>query len=231
MLEAEMCFVDDMSEIMDVVENMLRAAATDLLSSSIGEELLRLKSSPHPDEDTSIAISSETLKDRWHGLAAPSWPRITYRDAITHLQQAQGVIFQFPPTLLSGLQAEHERYLATTVGKGTPVFVTHYPVEQKPFYMSKEGETAACFDLLVPDLCELVGGSMRVHTFAELDSAMRAKGVMGKDLEWYTDLRKYGSVSHGGFGLGFDRLVAYLSGMGNLKDVVGFPRWVGRGDC
>jgi asparaginyl-tRNA synthetase len=235
MLEAEMSFVKDMSEIMDLVENMLRAAASDLLSSRAGDELLRLRSSPqHPVEvESSQSVDAETLKSRWAALAAGSFRRMTYHAAISHLQNAvssQGVQFQFPPTIDEGLQSEHERYLASSFG---PVFVTDYPAVQKPFYMSPsaDGQTSACFDLLVPDLCELVGGSMRIHDPEALKMAMREKGVEGKDLEWYADLRKYGSVPHGGFGLGFDRLVCYLSGVGNLRDVVGFPRWVGRGDC
>lgn len=243
MLEAEVAFVEEMGEVMDVVESMMRSAARELLRSRVGGEILKLRASPPlPDEveANSMAVDAETLKGRWEGLAAESWPRITYHQAISHLQTAvseHGVEFQFTPTIAEGLQAEHERYIATSLGKRSPVFVTHYPADQKPFYMSpsahssgKEG-TVECFDLLVPDYCELVGGSMRIHDPVELEQAMKKKGVQGKELEWYADLRRYGSVRHGGFGVGFDRLVGYLGGVGNLRDVVGFPRWVGRGDC
>lgn len=92
-------------------------------------------------------------------------------------------------------------------------------------------DTVACFDLLVPDLCELVGGSLREHRSDRLLETMRAKSVAGSNLDWYRDLRKFGSVPHGGFGLGFDRLLCYLSGVSNLRDVVAFPRWPGRADC
>ena len=130
---------------------------------------------------------------------------------------------------------EHERYLASLY-QGKPVFVTEYPRAQKPFYMlpsASDGsdDTVACFDLLVPDLCELVGGSLREHRSDGLLEAMQAKGVAGNNLDWYRDLRNYGSVPHGGFGLGFDRLLCYLSGVSNLRDVVAFPRWPGRADC
>lgn len=100
-----------------------------------------------------------------------------------------------------------------------------------PSTLDGSGDTVACFDLLVPELCELVGGSLREHRSQELQEAMRAKGVAGNNLGWYQDLRKYGSVPHGGFGLGFDRLLCYLSGVPNLRDVVAFPRWPGRADC
>jgi asparaginyl-tRNA synthetase len=153
---------------------------------------------------------------------------------------SKSATFEFAPTVEGGFQAEHERYLAESVGKGKPVFVTDYPMGQKPFYMPPStttantkgrADTAACFDLLVPDLCELVGGSMREHRSQELLDAMHAKGVVGNNLDWYQDLRKYGSAPHGGFGLGFDRLLCYLGGVSSVRDVVAFPRWHGRCDC
>lgn len=234
MLEAEQCFVDDATQIMDLIENMLRYVATDNLGSKFYQELLQSRGTAAPEEgDTHV--DSKTLDERWKGLRASYWPRITYDSAIQLLKTAQEegeVTFEFPPSHEGGLAAEHERYIASAVGSGSPVFVTDYPAEQKPFYMAPSAsgsETVACFDLLVPDLCELVGGSMREHRSKELLDTMNAKGVAG--LEWYQDLRKYGSVPHGGFGLGFDRLLCYLSGVANLRDVVAFPRWYGRCDC
>lgn len=234
MLEAEQCFVDDANQIMDLIENMLRFVATDTLDSKLYKELLQARGTASP-EDSDSHVDSATLDQRWKGLRASYWPRITYESAIqllTTAQQEEDVKFEFPPSYEEGLAAEHERYIASTVGKGSPVFVTDYPAGQKPFYMSPSAsgsETVACFDLLVPDLCELVGGSMREHRSKELVDTMNAKGVAG--LEWYQDLRKYGSVPHGGFGLGFDRLLCYLSGVANLRDIVAFPRWYGRCDC
>ncbi|KAK4540895.1 hypothetical protein LTR36_008837 [Oleoguttula mirabilis] len=245
MLEAELCFTEDIEDVMSVVENMLRAVAQALGASPLGAQLLRLRDIPSKDaEEGEKSASAVTLKQRWAGMATGDWPRITYRDSIDLLQQAVSdgkATFAFRPSYEAGLQAEHERYIAATVGEGwRPVFVTDYPSVQKPFYMppslstanSKGAEdTVACFDLLVPELCELAGGSMREHRSAQLLQALTAKGVDGSSLEWYQDLRKYGSVPHGGFGLGFDRLLCYLSGISNVRDVVAFPRWHGRCDC
>lgn len=240
MLEAEMCFTDDLNSVMDLVENMLRSAVSNVRNTTVYTELLQT----HQDfAKPTDATASSTLQARWDGLAAPEWPRITYQEVIKELQAAR----QHEPENLTfhlryedGLQAEHERWIARVVGKGKPVFVTDYPRVQKPFYMppstssqNSKGndDTVTCFDLLVPDICELAGGSLREHRSAELKNTMQEKGVMGNNLEWYQDLRKYGSVPHGGFGLGFDRLMCYLGGVGNLRDVVAFPRWYGRADC
>ncbi|KAK6442888.1 asparaginyl-tRNA synthetase [Oleoguttula sp. CCFEE 5521] len=228
MLEAEQCFIEDPDRMMNVVENMLRAVATDLSASAVYRELQASKEAHHADEIDN-AIDSATLRQRWEGLKAASWPRVTYDEAMKVLEEAH-----IPLSYDDGLAAEHERYLASHLGKGSPVFITHYPAVQKPFYMSRSPDDpskAECFDLLVPDLCELAGGSMREHNTAALRKVMEAKGVKEGGLEWYMDLRKYGSVKHGGFGLGFDRLICYLSGVGNLRDVVAFPRWVGRCEC
>lgn len=242
MLEAEMCFTRNLDEVMNVVENMLRSAVRDLQSSTVFGELLRSKHAAakeaHSENNPSF-VTAEFVEHRWSGLLAPSWPRITYAEATRLLQEAHSKVdegFNFPPSYEEGLQAEHERYIAFIVGQGSPVFVTDYPAKQKPFYMSPsspgtDSETVACFDLLVPDLCELAGGSLREHRAAGLLEAMKAKGVAGNNLGWYQDLRRYGSVPHGGFGLGFDRLLCYLAGVPNVRDVVGFPRWVGRCDC
>jgi asparaginyl-tRNA synthetase len=245
MLEAEVCFVDDLEGIISLVEDMLSAVTRSLLHEPIFNELLQSKR----DEPNQIAgdnmkfVNADTLRERWEAMAARDWPRITYAKAIKILKAAHSnsdINFSVSPSYSGGLQAEHERYIASTVGQGKPVFVTDYPRSQKPFYMpaststvnSKGSETtAACFDLLVPDLCELVGGSLRESRSKELAEAMQEKGLVGRNLEWYQDLRKYGSVPHGGFGLGFDRLLCYLAGVPNVRDVIAFPRWYGRCDC
>ncbi|KAM3422136.1 hypothetical protein BST61_g2507 [Cercospora zeina] len=243
MLEAEVCFANDMTQIMDLVEAMLRTVAGYLVASRVGQELLELRQSTDDELEKDDTVRAEVLRQRWHGMASQDWPRITYREAVERLQNGvtnNEAAFEFKPTLEDGLQAEHERWLATSVGKGSPIFVTDYPVAQKPFYMSPSTSTAnsrgtsdtvACFDLLVPDLCELAGGSMREYRSQKLLDAMKSKGVAGNNMEWYQDLRRYGSVPHGGFGVGFDRLLCYLSGVGNIRDIVAFPRWYGRCDC
>jgi asparaginyl-tRNA synthetase len=252
MLEAELAFVADVSEVMDVVEGMLRFVADGLMSSHIGKELLAAQTRDVGDGAT---VAHSTLARRWQGLIDGPWPRITYADAIQHLQDAVSggkAHFEFDPDHQDGLQTEHERFLAESVGQGGPVFVTDYPRNIKPFYMSPSAHTTgdpqatptvACFDLLVPEICELVGGSMREHRLPELMESMEEHGlqrVLSSDaepqasdgsLQWYLDLRRYGSVPHGGFGLGFDRLLCYLSGVSNIRDVVSFPRWHKRCDC
>lgn len=251
MLEAELAFVDDLQVVMNVVEDLLRAVATELQSSVVGQELLEIRARDHSTDAASV--SQSTLAQRWQGLIDGPWPRITYEAAIQHLRDAvaQGKAeFEFAPGHEDGLQTEHERYLAVSLGRGGPVFVTDYPRNIKPFYMAPstkpnvEGQTpstVACFDLLVPELCELVGGSMREHRLPELLKSMEEHGLQGMagtdveasegSLQWYVDLRRYGSVPHGGFGLGFDRLLCYLSGVSNIRDIVSFPRWHKRCDC
>ena len=255
MLEAEAAFESDMDRVMDVVEDMLRSTATILAETKTVKELLQLtrkkaqEAESNNDDAHEAAVTSGVLEQRWKGLEQANWPRITYDKAIEalHLAVAQNrTEFEHPVSYSTGLQAEHERYLATTIGQGSPIFVTHYPRQQKPFYMTPSitsgKETVECFDLLVPDLCELAGGSMREHRSKELVEAMRTHGLLKDNgeqtahsdignMQWYIDLRKYGSVPHGGFGLGFDRLISYLTGVPNIRDVVAFPRWYGRCDA
>jgi len=252
MLEAELAFVDHMSDVMDVVERMLRAVASGLESSHVGRELLDVRAREHQEDGATM--SQATLAQRWRGLVAGPWPRITYNDAIQQLKHAVAqnrAQFEFAPEYHQGLQTEHERFIAESIGRGGPIFVTDYPRSIKPFYMapstgnSTEVPTVACFDLLVPDVCELVGGSIREHRLPELIRSMKDHGLrvpissdpgfdssaLEGSLQWYVDLRRYGSVPHGGFGLGFDRLLCYLSGVSNVRDVVSFPRWYKRCDC
>jgi asparaginyl-tRNA synthetase len=251
MLEAEMTFVDDLDSVMETTENMLRHLATELVGTRVVQEMLS-----RPDEPEAV----ELLQKRWDGLVAPSWPRITYTEAINILTKAP-IQFHTKPIWGAGLQAEHERFIADQVGGGKPVFVTRYPRDIKAFYMKElrkdlgeQGPTVECFDLLVPDLCEIAGGSMREHDTKALIKAMQIRGLStppldnsevadhaarydpdddssGGNLDWYVDLRRWGCPPHGGFGLGFDRLLCYLSGVHTIRDVVAFPRWFGRCDC
>jgi asparaginyl-tRNA synthetase len=258
MLEAEQSFIDDLSVVMDLLEGMLRHLATDLYEKGLTREILSGSKHHSPD-----LTPRDEVRERWNGLMAGDWPRITFSDAIDLLRSTQKR-FQHPVSWKEGLHAEHEKYLATAVGKGKPVFVTHYPRAMKAFYMRRtpdadpsdemqpDRSTVECFDLLVPEFCEIAGGSMREHRLKPLLNAMRLKGMApsesqdsGTDaaegsamstrsaasLDWYLDLRRWGSPPHGGFGLGFDRLLAYLSGVQSIRDIVTFPRWYGRCDC
>jgi asparaginyl-tRNA synthetase len=265
MLEAEATFVDDLAPIMDIVEQLLRSIARHVMDSQVGEELLSARSS-QDEPKGSPDISCDELRTRWNGLIHSPWPRITYSEAIDALQHAvstERVVFDFSPRFGIGLQAEHEKYLARAVGQGSPVFVTDYPRDVKAFYMApsksssstqESSTTVACFDLLVPEICEIVGGSLREYRLPQLLESMQRHGllkpgyfqdvthtkemassllsdIVPSNLSWYVDLRRFGSVPHGGFGLGFDRFLCYLSGVSNIRDMVAFPRWYGRCDC
>lgn len=265
MLEAEATFVDDLAPIMDIVEQLLRSIARHLMDSQVGEELLSARSS-QGELKGSPDIACNELRARWNGLVHSPWPRITYSEAIDTLQHAvstKGAVFDFSPKFGIGLQAEHEKYLARAIGQGSPVFVTDYPWNVKAFYMApsksssdtqESSTTVACFDLLVPEICEIVGGSLREYRLPQLLESMQRHGllkpgylqevaqakevassllsdIVPPSLQWYIDLRRFGSVPHGGFGLGFDRLLCYLSGVSNIRDMVAFPRWYGRCDC
>jgi len=133
--------------------------------------------------------------------------------------------FEFPVEWGLDLQSEHERYLTEQV-TGGPVFVINYPKEIKAFYMRQNGDgrTVAAMDLLVPKVGEIIGGSQREERFDLLVERMRQVGIVPDDLWWYLDTRRWGSCPHAGFGLGFERLLMYLTGMENIRDVIPFPR-------
>ncbi|KAL6877447.1 asparaginyl-tRNA synthetase [Trichoderma longibrachiatum] len=254
MLEAEMSFVQDMDEVMDLAQRMLASLASGLRQRSAAQELEKHRlDSRDPAERLAFEdlVDLKELQQRWRGLMAPiRWPRVTYTEAIEMLQPVAHQ-FEHKPVWGSGLQSEHEKYLAEKIGYDEasdaflPIFVTHYPREIKAFYMLQsesppaQGPTVDCFDLLVPNLGELAGGSMREHRLAQLEDNMRLHGLevpthrkpRSNDMGWYLDLRRWGCPPHGGFGLGFDRLLSYLTGVPNVRDVVPFPRHFERCDC
>jgi asparaginyl-tRNA synthetase len=147
-----------------------------------------------------------------------------YTDAITELQKAP-VTFEFPVQWGLDLQTEHERYLTERVAGG-PLFVVNYPREIKAFYMRQndDGKTVAAMDLLVPKVGEIIGGSQREERLDLLTARMEEAGIDPAGLWWYLDSRRWGSCPHAGFGLGFERLIMYLTGMENIRDVIPFPR-------
>jgi asparaginyl-tRNA synthetase len=266
MLEAEVAFAEDLHQIMNVVEGLLKSIVNKIDNSQVGEELLSAADGKSNPATSETAVTKEVLQRRWLQFKDGNWPRITYSDAVELLKRAvsdQKARFKFPPTFGGNLQAEHEKYIAETVGNDGAVFITDYPRDLKAFYMSLSPSqstqtpslelTVSCFDLVVPELCEIAGGSMREHQLDLLLKSMEDHGLLkdkmteenkadGEDkgislsrvpenLQWYVDLRRWGSVPHGGFGLGFDRLLCYLSGVSTVRDMVTFPRWYRRCDC
>ena len=166
------------------------------------------------------------LQERLANIVNQEFARVTYTRAVEILQ-ASGDSFDYPVEWGSDLQTEHERYLTEKVFK-RPVFVTDYPRDIKAFYMRQndDGKTVAAMDLLVPGVGELIGGSQREERLEVLEKRMAELGMHTEELWWYLELRKYGGVKHAGFGLGFERLIMYLTGVSNIRDVIPFPRTV-----
>jgi len=159
--------------------------------------------------------------------------RINYTTAIAELEKAakSGTVFEFAPSWGCDLQSEHEKFLTEKVAGG-PVIVTDYPKEIKAFYMKQndDGKTVRAMDVLVPRLGEIIGGSQREENLEKLCKKIIEHGMKIEDYPWYLDLRRYGTVPHAGFGLGFERLIQYITGMANIRDVIPFPRAVGQAE-
>ncbi|AEF85577.1 asparagine--tRNA ligase [Treponema primitia ZAS-2] len=158
---------------------------------------------------------------------------MSYTDAMTELERAikAGTAFEFKPYWGCDLQSEHEKYLTEKVVKG-PLIVTDYPKEIKAFYMkmNDDNKTVRAMDVLVPRLGEIIGGSQREDSLARLEARIREMGMNPADYGWYLDLRRYGTVPHSGFGVGFERLIQYVTGMANIRDVIPYPRAVGQAE-
>ena len=167
------------------------------------------------------------LKDRLELVASSDFARVSYTEAVEILQKS-GEAFKYPVSWGSDLQTEHERYL-TEKHFGKPVFVTDYPKEIKAFYMrlNDDGKTVAAVDCLTPGIGEIIGGSQREERLELLEARMDELGLEKASYDWYLDLRRFGGVKHAGFGLGFERLIMYLTGVGNIRDVIPFPRTTG----
>ncbi|BCA80400.1 asparagine--tRNA ligase [Desulfuromonas sp. AOP6] len=214
MIEPEMAFAD-LEDDCRLAEDFLRYLVTYTLE--------------HCGED--LAFFNERIEkgllDKLQTLATASFETMTYSEAVNRLQ-ASGENFQFPVDWGLDLQSEHERYLTEKI-IGGPVFVTDYPVGIKAFYMrlNDEEKTVAAMDLLVPRVGEIIGGSQREERLDVLQRRMTESGIVPESLWWYLDTRRWGSCPHAGFGLGFERLLMYLTGMENIRDVIPFPRTPG----
>ena len=167
------------------------------------------------------------LKDKLNSVINAEFATVTYTDAIKLLEES-GHEFQYPVSWGCDLQTEHERYLTEEIFN-KPVFVTNYPKEIKAFYMrlNDDGKTVAAVDVLVPGIGEIIGGSQREERIDLLTKRIEEIGADIKDYDWYVDLRRYGGAKHAGFGLGFERLIMYMTGIQNIRDVIPFPRTTG----
>lgn len=168
-----------------------------------------------------------TLTGRLNNLVSSEFAHVTYTEAIKLLTDS-GRSFEYPVSWGMDLQTEHERYITENIF-GRPVFVTDYPRDIKAFYMrlNDDGKTVAAMDMLVPGVGELIGGSQREERMEVLLDSMKKFGLRQEDYKWYLDLRRYGGVKHAGFGLGFERLIMYITGISNIRDVEAFPRTLG----
>jgi asparaginyl-tRNA synthetase len=217
MIEPEVAF-HDLNDNMDLAEAHIKAMVTTALRDCAEDLAFFAK---FVDRDLMARLESI--------LAAP-FVRISYREAIAALQ-ASGAKFEYPVTDGAHLQSEHERWLTEQHFHG-PVIVYNYPRAIKPFYMRQndDGETVAAMDVLVPGIGELVGGSQREERLDRLEAAMQHHGLKSEDYWWYLDLRRFGSVPHAGYGLGFERLLMLVTGVANIRDVIPFARTPGNAE-
>lgn len=217
MIEPEIAFADLQDDMM-LAEGMLKYVINYVLENA-------------PEEMAFFnQFVDKGLIERLQHVANSEFGHITYTDAIKELEKHNDE-FEYKVSWGCDLQTEHERYLTEKVF-GRPVFVTDYPKEIKAFYMklNEDGKTVAAMDCLVPGIGEIIGGSQREDKLEVLEQRMEECGLKKEDYEFYLDLRRYGSARHAGFGLGFERCVMYLTGMGNIRDVIPFPRTVNNCD-
>ena len=213
MIEPEIVFAD-LQDLMRLEEDMIKYIISYVLE--------------HAPEEMAFfnQFMDKGLLDRLNNILANDFGRITYTEAVELLEKHNDK-FDYPVSWGCDLQTEHERFLTEQVFK-KPVFVTDYPKDIKAFYMklNPDGKTVAAVDCLVPGVGEITGGSQREDNYEILEKRIRELGMNPADYDFYLDLRKYGSARHAGFGLGFERMVMYMTGIGNIRDAIPFPRTV-----
>ena len=217
MVEPELAFAD-LGDYMDTAEAMIKYIINYVMAKC-------------PDEmDFFNSFVDKGLKERLEHVASSDFGRVSYTEAVELLKKS-GQKFDYPVEWGIDLQTEHERYLTEQIFK-RPVFVTDYPKEIKAFYMrmNDDGKTVAAADCLVPGIGEIIGGSQREERLDILESRIKELGMNPEDYKYYCDLRRYGSCRHAGYGLGFERMVMYLTGINNIRDVELHPRTVGNAE-
>ena len=217
MIEPEIAF-SDLADDMALAENMTRYVVKYVMDNCPA------------DLEFFNKFVDNTLLDRLNNIVNSSFAHVTYTEAIKLLEES-GKEFEYKPFWGCDMQTEHERYLCEQIFR-KPVFVTDYPKEIKAFYMRQndDGKTVAAMDMLVPGVGELIGGSEREERMDKLLEAYGRFGLNPEDYWWYTELRKYGGTHHAGFGLGFERLIMYITGVSNIRDVEAFPRTTGNAE-
>lgn len=214
MIEPEMAFAD-LTTDMNLAENMLKTVIKNTME-KCSEEMKFFNE-----------FMDKNLLNRLNHVIESDFVRVTYTDAVELLKKHNDK-FTYKVEWGVDLQTEHERYLTEEIFK-KPVFVIDYPKDIKAFYMklNEDNKTVAAMDLLVPGIGEIIGGSQREEDLAKLEQRMLEMGLNKEDYEWYLDTRRYGSCKHAGFGLGFERLIMYITGIPNIRDVIPFPRTTG----
>ena len=217
MIEPEIAFAD-LNDYMDLAEEMIKYIIRYVLE-TCPQEMAFFNS-----------FVDKGLLERLEHVAGSDFARVSYTEAVEILEKS-GAKFDYPVKWGIDLQTEHERYLTEQVYK-KPLFVTDYPKDIKAFYMrlNDDGKTVAAADCLVPAIGEIIGGSQREERLEVLEQRMHEMGLDPKDYWWYLDLRRYGSTKHAGYGLGFERMIMYLTGMSNIRDVLPHPRTVGNAE-
>ncbi|MBU5486344.1 asparagine--tRNA ligase [Clostridium sp. MSJ-11] len=214
MIEPEMAFAD-LIDYMDVAEDMVKYIISYVMENA-------------PEEmEFFNSFIDKGLFDRLNNVVNSEFARITYTEAVDLLKKS-GETFQYPVEWGIDLQTEHERYITEKIFK-KPVFVTDYPKDIKAFYMrlNDDNKTVAAADLLVPGVGEIIGGSQREERLDILEKRIAEMGLKKEDYWWYLELRKYGTTKHAGYGLGFERIIMYMTGISNIRDVIPFPRTTG----
>ena len=217
MVEPEMAFAD-LNDYMNTAEAMVKYIVKAVM-----------KECPAELEFFNKFVDTSLL-ERLNSLVSSEFGRVSYTDAVELLIKS-GQKFDYPVKWGIDLQTEHERYLTEQIFK-RPVFVTDYPKDIKAFYMRQndDGKTVAAADMLVPGVGELIGGSQREERLDKLEEAIKRFGLDPDQYNWYCDLRRYGGTKHAGFGLGFERMIMYVTGITNIRDVEAFPRTTGSAD-